>query len=439
MAGDGADRFDAAAFAAVTLLTLGAVLGNGVLFAAAVVPGVYLSAEALAAPPAPSAVSIERTIESGAVAPGQRTAVTLTVTNEGDRPLPDLRLVDRPPEAVSVVEGAPRACVSVRPGESESVTYEAVAGHGEHAFDDPIVRVRSLSAVGHETGRVTTTGDSVLTCGLSGEPAVRSGSRRQVGTRPADAPGGGLEFHSLREYRHGDDASRVDWRHFAKTGDLSTVNFREPHASGTVVVADDRRPGRVGREAGRPTAAELSVDAAEQLFARLADADNRVGLAALGVSAADVDAPVASDGADRPWVPVGSDATTRTQAAAVLEAAAAVGEASERSAVRSTDGVQDRVQSVRADALRERLPGSTAVVVATPLLDDGAVALVEALSATGHPVLAVSPDVTGGSTPGQRVVTAERRVRIERLRAGETTVVDWDVAEPLAVAMEGSA
>jgi len=434
-------RFDGAAMAAVALVTLGAVLGNAVLFVAATAPAVYLLAEALATPPDPASLAVERSVETPVVTPGQRTTVTVTVRNEGDRPMPDVRVVDRPPEGVTV-DGAPaRGCLSVRPGESESLAYEAVAGHGEHEFPNPVVRLRSLSAVGARTARPAAAGDATLSCRRAEEsPSLRAAARRQVGTRPADTPGSGLEFHSVREYRHGDDVSRVDWRRFAKTGDLATVNFREPHATATVVVVDARRPTRVGRRPGGPTAAELSVDAAERVFVRLADAGNRVGLSALGVTAGDVEAPVPSDRADRPWVPVGGDGATRTRGRAVLDAVLSVaGDARTGPAPRTTDGVQRRVDPARPSVLRERLPGSAAVAVATPVLDDEPVALVEALSAAGHPVLVVSPDVTGTESLGARVTATERRLRLRRLRACGARVVDWDPGEPLSVTTEGSA
>ncbi|PSQ14421.1 DUF58 domain-containing protein [Halobacteriales archaeon QS_8_69_73] len=440
--GTGSDpggRFDAAAFTAVALLTVGAVLGNGLLFVAAVVPGVYLVAEAAASPPSPGAVRVERSIESTAVPPGRPTTVTLTVANEGDRPIPDCRLVDRPPEGATVVEGTARGCVSVRPGETASVSYAVVADHGDHEFDDPVARLRSLSAAGRRTARPSVDGDATLSCRQAAEtPAVRSAARRRAGARAGDSPGRGVEFHSVREYRRGDDVSRVDWRRYAKTGDLSTVDFREPHAAGTVVVVDVRRPGRVGRAPGRPTAATLSVDAAGRLFERLSAAGDRVGLSALGVAAADVDVPVAGDRADRPWVPPGDGETTRTRTTAVLEAAADI--AAERpSRPPPTVGDAGRRAPARPGALRARLPGSAAVVVATPLLDEEATALVETLAGADHPVLAVSPDVTGGDRPGGRVAGVERRLRLERLRARGVEVVDWDVAEPLSVAVEGSA
>ena len=79
------------------------------------------------------------------------------------------------------------------------------------------------------------------------------------------------------------------------------------------------------------------------------------------------------------------------------------------------------------------------MVVATPLLDEEAAALVETLAGADHPVLAVSPNVTGGDRPGGRVAGIERLLRLERLRARGVEVVDWDVAEPLSVAVEGSA
>lgn len=434
MTADTGARFDPVAVAAIVLLTVGAVLGNGVLFVAAAVPAVYLIAEAVASPPDPDAVTVERSIADDTVAPDRRTTVTVAVTNGGDRPIPDLRIADRPPNGVSVADGAPRACLSVRPGESASFAYDVVASHGDHAFGDPVVRARSLSGVGAATATRPAGGDGRLACRRTdAAPPVRSVTRGPVGRQPSDTAGDGVAFHSLREYRHGDDVRRVDWRRFARTGELATVKYREAHASGTAVVVDARRPGRVGREADGPTAAALAADAAEQLVVRLADDGNRVGVAALGLAPTDVDAPVTVDRADRPWVAIGGGETTRRRAAAVLDAAAAVG--SERTGA-TTDGGHE---AARPAALRQRLPASAAVVLASPLLDDEPVVLAEALTAAGHPVLVVSPDVTDAASVGRRVVAAGRRLRLERLRTAGIEVVDWDAEEPLALAMEGSA
>jgi uncharacterized protein (DUF58 family) len=426
---------DAAAVAALVLVTAGAVLGETALVAAAAVPAVYLAAGTLAAPPEPS-LAVERSLDPGAAAPGTAATVTLTVRNEGERTLPDVRVVDGVPADLRVAEGSPCACLSLQPGETASFEYAVVVGRGDREFDDPEVRVRSLVAGPPTSDRPSATGDRTLHGRTAGPPpASRSPSRRRVGARPADSPGEGPEFYSVREYRPADDAGRINWRRFAKTGDLSTIDYRESHATEAVVVVDARRPAR----RGRPTGAELAAHATDRVIARLVAAGSRAGLAALGVRAADVDATLPSDRAGRPWIPVGDDAETRALREAVLDA---VGDA-DGGGPAGDGGVQRRSDPVRAAALRERLPPSVDVVVATPALDDEPVALVEELTAAGHPVGVVSPDPTGGSnrsesTPGARVAGVERRLRLRRLREHGATVVDWDPGDPLSVPTEGS-
>ena len=430
-------RFDAAVLAALALVVLGAILGEPALFVAGAVPVAYVGVGALTRPPAVESLTVERSFDPDLPAPGQRTEVTVTVHNEGDRTLPDVRVVDRLPGHVPVVDGSPRGCLSVRPGESASFGYTVVASQGDYEFDPPLVRLRPLAAVGEATGRPPVAGDTTLRCrrGVGDLPQVR-GALRQVGTQPTDRPGAGLEFHSVREYRHGDDVSRVDWRRLAKTGDLSTVNFREPHATKTVVVVDGREAGRVARADGHPTGAELSAYVADRAVDGLLAAGNQVGLAALGVTESSVDATLPSGRADRPWVPVGDDAATRARVEAVLDTVVAAAQAGrgetpapDRAA---TDGGTGEV------ALRERLPGKADVVLATPALDDAPVDLVDGLAAAGHAVLVVAPDVTGDERPGARVAGLERRLRIQRLRESGATVVDWDTDRPLSLALEGS-
>ena len=49
----------------------------------------------------------------------------------------------------------------------------------------------------------------------------RKSKARLVGQFPSMRSGSGQEFHSLREYAVGDDSRKIDWHHFAKTGNLS--------------------------------------------------------------------------------------------------------------------------------------------------------------------------------------------------------------------------
>jgi uncharacterized repeat protein (TIGR01451 family) len=445
-----ANRFDAAVFAAVALVIGGTILGNESLFVAAAVPVTYLAVGTLTGAPPVSSLSIERTFDPELPAPGERTTVTLTVTNEGGRTIPDVRIVDRLPDPIPVSEGSPRGCLSLRPGETGTITYEVVPSQGEYEFEAPLTRLRPLPAVGTVTGEPTVSGTETLRCrrGVSDVPQTQ-GSLRRVGTQPTDTPGQGLEFHSVREYRSGDDINRIDWRTLAKSGELSTVNFDETRATKTVLLVDGRPPARRSRSAGYPTGAELSAYAADRAFERLLAAGNQVGLTAFGIEATAIETTLPSDRSGRPWVPPGNDPATRTRVGAVLDAVVEAGQSaqtgSDSPTAASAAGATQRSTSVpdggvrplktgTAD-LRARLPSAADIVVTTPLLDDDPIAVVETLAAN-HSVVVVSPDVTGTETPGGRLASIERRHRIGTLRTAGATVIDWNTAEPLSAALE---
>lgn len=426
-------RFDAAVFAAIVLVTLGAILGDGALFAAAAVPIAYLAVGGLTRSPSVSSLTVERTLEPELPAPGERTTVTLTVRNDGERTLPDVRVVDWTPDTVPLSQGSTRGCLSLRSGEAATITYEVVPRQGDHGFDAPIVRLRPLSAVGTVTGEPSVDGVTTLRCRRSvGEIPQNRGSLRRVGTQPTDAPGPGTEFHSIREYRSGDDISRIEWRSLAKTGELSTVNFRETRATKAVVIVDGSPAARQSRDPGYPTGAELSAYAADRICDGLLGAGDRIGLTALGIGESAVDVTLPSDRDGRPWVPVGNDPATRTRIDAVLDAVVDAAQTEQRSERPVSDGGSSRADPI---AIRERLPPRADVVIVTPLLESGPIELIESL-AVSHSVLVVSPNVTDDETPGRTTERVERRLRIGRLRAGGATVIDWETEAPLSAALE---
>lgn len=430
-------RFDAAVLAAITLVTVGTILGTTTVVVAAAVPLVYLFADSLSSAPSASAVTVERSVAPETVVPGDTATVTVTVRNDADRTLPDVRIADRPPERLPVVDGSTHGCLSIRPDETERFSYTVRGRRGDHDFDDPIVRLRPLSAGDTSTASKAVDGDSRLQCRqpVATRP-VRTAVQQSTGTGTTAAAGRGVAFHSVREYRHGDDASRVDWRGFAKTGDLSTVTFQEPSTTGIAIVVDGRPPGRVTAAEDRPTGVELASYAADQLFEQASTDGHRVSLTALGIRVGDVDTHVESDREGRPWVPLGDDEETKRRIRAVLSAVDA--------AARDETESRRRRTPIRSASLCERLASDVDTVVVTPALDDGGLELVAELSAKKTSTLVVSPDVTTTSERGDEagvgptVARIERLLRLERMAQHGATVVDWHPDRPLAAALEGS-
>jgi uncharacterized protein (DUF58 family) len=417
-------RFGGAVAGSAALATAGVASGQQPLLAAAVVPLAFVVVGALSGTPAAAgSVRVDRRIAPSSPMPGDTVMVTLTVENATDRALPDVRVVDGVPDAVTVFEGSPRAAVALRPGESATVTYSLVARRGEYAFDPPRVRLRNAIATRYDTAAVEPAGDAGLSCEVGvDEVPLHEQTTGFTGQLPTDTGGEGVEFYGTREYRNGDPPGRIDWRQLAKSGSLTTVDYRRQQAARTVVVVDARDACDLAPAEGYPTGVDLGTYAAARVVGALAAADHQVGVAA--VEDGYPDETVA-------WVEPSSGPEVRARAerlfAGVLESPTGGRGVADGSGVAGdTDAVTD---------LRRRLSPSTQLFVVSPFLDGYPVEAVRTLSVHGHAVSVVSPDATGHGSTGKRIAALERRTRLGAVRDAGVPVVDWHPDEPLTLAL----
>lgn len=401
----------ALAFAGIGLGIL--VEQPAVLLAGAV--GVGYSAYARSSALPPGEISAERVLENPRPEPGEEVSVRVTVTNESGRFLPDLRLVDGVPEALSVAEGSPRFGTALRAGESATFSYTVSARRGVHEFGPTLLVARDLVGAIEEERLLAA--ETTLTCvpqlRETGESlALRPQATRYAGRVETGRGGEGTQFHATREYRPGDPLKRIDWNRRARTGELTTVEFREERAATVVVLIDARGPAYRSPGPEDPHAVDRSVDAAGSLFATLSAAGDRVGIAALG---------------DEPcWLAPGTGRDHRTAARELL----------------ATHPVLSPVPSTNPSGwfrsrrrLRRRLSPGTQVVFCTPLADDPAGRFARRLEEHGHPVTVLSPDPTGDRTPGHRLAAVSRTLRLSALRRAGIPVIDWRTNEPLDAAL----
>lgn len=459
----------------VALVAVGLLTGEPFLLAATAVPLAAVAYGAVAGLPTDVDLRAERSIGEMDARPGEPVTVTLTVENAGTAPLTDCRVVDGVPDGLTVVEGSPRGSLSLRPGESVTVEYAVVARRGTAAFDPPAVRLRPLAATVVASGAVPIDGDERLRCANAASAAPRSeAALPRAGTVATDRGGSGVEFHATREYQPGDPVGRVDWRRFAKTGELATVAYREEQAVRTVLVVDGRPVARATPAPGFPTGAELSAYAAERLFAVLDDGGVVAGVAAVGLADEDVDGGLDDDGLL--WIEPDADGSASARAATAFAGVQSAA-ARDRAAV-AADGGDDAGGEGDATPSPERvctrLPSAARVVLVTPLLDEWPVALVERLAALGYPTTVVSPDVagtaggagaatanaeTGASTAnagagaaipmagtddgagvelGAGLAAARRRLRLRAVEQSGATAVDWTPTDSVDAALRSS-
>lgn len=427
-------RWQAGIVASIALAAGGFLLGTATLLVAGLIPLTYAMYAAVASVPAPdTSLRAERDLSPGSPLPGEPVHVTTTIHNEGDQTLPDVRIVDGVPGELDVVSGSDRCLATLRPGESVDIEYELQPRRGSYAFEDPRVRLRSVSAAAVSTAPVPVSETASFECGvpLEGLPIHRR-TTPFVGSVPTQSGGEGHEFHSTREYRHGDPLSRVNWRQYAKTGDLGTILFREQEAARVVVVVDGRRASVAAPSPGMPDGVTLSSYAGAVTASALSDAGHQVGVAGLGVTS---DLPGVYNGPPA-FVEPGTGSETLGRIARVCDAVAATGSTTSPEAVadggRTTSSRGSKGIVTQIDALTG---GDTQVVVCTPVVDPGAVEVISGLRRRGTPTTVIAPDVTTGDTVGSRVASLERKARLTKLRQLDVPVIDWDPEIPLQRAL----
>lgn len=416
---------------AVVLLGTGIAGGSPFLVALAVLPLAFVAADAFDTAPDPTLEARRELVFSGDGAepptgeapalsgdPGERVTVRVTVHNTGPNPIVDLRLVDGVPDDLPVVAGSPRACLAVGTDETASFEYEVELRRGVHTFDDVTARGRGPGATVTRTWSRTAAGDDTLRCLPAVEDApVEDGTNDYAGEIPTDEGGSGVEFYSVREYEPGDPVRSIDWRRYASSRDLATVEFRAERATRVVCLVDRRTSQKRAASPKHLHGVDLSVAAAERTFEAIFDAGHPTGVVGFK---------------DRLHLRVqpGTDAETRLKGTKMLEAFRDWADRPEQYGHSEWGSPAALVPSL--------LPGEAQVVLFSTFVDDTPLDVVEQLRVHGYPVTVVSPDVTADRTDVVgRVAALDRRTRLSDARTAGATVADWDTTRPLGVVLEG--
>ncbi|ELZ30945.1 hypothetical protein C474_10801 [Halogeometricum pallidum JCM 14848] len=354
-------------------------------------------------------LDLTRTVDPHDAEAGTDVDVTVRVRNTGSSTLTDLRVVDGVPPMLTVSGGTPRHAAFLRPGATTEFSYAVRAEHGRHQFD-PATAIARDAAGAHEVETTVQTDTAIECAATVPEVPLRQQTMRAGGSVVTDEGGAGTEFHQTREYRSGDPLSRIDWRRRAKTGELTTIEFREERLASVVLCLDARPSAYRATDEDEPHAVACGREGMAQVLTALADTRNPVGVAAVGRQPC--------------WLP------PRTGSDHLAEARRRMGSHPAFSTVPPAPDA-DWGADGQLEQLRRRLDPGTQVVLFSPLADEAVTAFALELERGGTAVTVVSPDPTTTATRGGRLATVERDDRIRRLRSAEVRVVDWDPAEPL--------
>lgn len=443
-------RLDGAIFLAIVACGVGILVGNGVVLLSGIV-GVTYTAYAYAVGIPHVEMRLERTLEPNAPVPGEEVDVTLTVENVGDRPLPDLRIVDGVPDALAVIDGSPACYTGLRPGDEQAITYSVRAKRGEYGFDPTTVIARNPSGTVERQGILRC--ESRVRCLTTFDrPPLHERALELAGQVNTNTGGSGVEFYATREYRPGDPMKRIDWHTLAKRNELKTVQYREQRA-GTIVLLVDVRT--VAEQAPGPEeldGRDLCVYAAEQALTVLTEHGNRVGVTFYGAGSESLSPGAGSGHNSRVRTHLAEHADVYRRTVDGVRAAGGTNPGVDpgtdkgtagRTAAGADPGTDGRTD-VEADSetgsfdirsIERRIQSTAQVILFTPAVDDFVLAGTRKLQAYDHPVTVVSPDVTRGGTFGQRIEAIYRSARLQETRGAGAGVIDWNPNEPLSIAV----
>ena len=408
----------------ILLIAVGMLTSSTVLLAAAVIPLVFVLQGTIArAPSVGGSIEAERIVTPENPVPGEPVEVEVRLEHTGSYPIPDVRFADGVPEELGVADGSPVGGGILRSGKSLSLSYSLVADRGVYEFGDVSVRARNITGTRVTEETVSPSGDKQFDCRVTVEDMpMPNQTTARTGQLATDQGGPGIEFYATRRYRPGDPVKRIDWRQFAKTGELTTIEYREQRAAHVAVITDTREGTHVAADPTKPTGATLSAYAATRAIEVLQSEGHTVSVGALGMEHPQTElGPPA-------WVEPGGRGSFRARAAEICNAAATeLGTARDGNRVATDGGGQ-------TERLRSLLPAAAQLLIVSPLHDRYVLDFVEILRADGHAVTVLSPDISPDGGVG-RIWSLERAGRLERLQMLGARVVDWSQDEPLPMAL----
>lgn len=367
-------------------------------------------------PPEPTVdLALSRTVTDRTPDHGDSVTITVTVTNTGDRTLADLRLIDGVPSLLSVTDGTARQTAMLRPGASTTFRYTVTAKHGVHRFEPATAIVYDISGstrVQTAVGAETTTAVDSLDCSVDVHPIdLRRRTRQYTGSIAADTSGSGIEFYQTRTYQRGDPAKQINWRRFARTGDLTTIEFREERLSPVVLCLDVRESAVRSRYPDEPHAVAYSVAAAMEVLSLLFKHNERVGIVVFGPEFA--------------WLAPDTGPHHYEQATQLLRTHYT------RSSNQSDVQQETAAHFDQLHTFLEQSGDTVEVLLFSPLLDNFGVTTAQHFEANGHTVTVISPNITTEDTLGGELAKIARRNRVRSLRTSQVPVCDWTPEDPI--------
>jgi len=337
---------------------------------------------------------------------GDDVIVELTISNNSYRRTQQLEVFDNVPHEMKMRQGINQMRMNLGPGQSARIKYRVRCPLRGHYTLGPIsVRYRNAFNLFANESKVQDRTDITVFPQVREieEALLRSDvPKMYTGATTLKTPGPGMEFYSLREYLPGDAFRSINWKAFARTGELMVNEKTRDAVTDVFIILDTRDVSRIGTVLKNPL--EMGTIAAASVSNYFIRRRDSVALVTYG---------------DR--MDYLSPETGDNQGYKVL---------SNLAAVRAKGSMP--LQAV-TNAMSSRMSRGSPVFIISSLEGDGTtLPAIRNLAARGHEVIVLSPSsidlerlISRIPRMSYEVLKLERQNRLTAISGYGAKVIDW--------------
>ena len=363
-----------------------------------------------------SDLEINREVSAVNVYKGDDINVILTITNKSYRRTQQLEVFDNVPHEMKMRKGINLMRMNLGPGQSTTIRYTVRCPlRGHYTIGPTSIRYRNAFNLFVSETSIGDRSDITVFPQVRDveEALIRSDvPKMYTGATTLKTPGQGMEFYALREYFPGDSFRSINWKAFARTGDLMVNEKTRDAVTDVFIILDTRDVARIGTVLKNPL--EMGTVAAASIANYFIKRRDSVSLVTYG-ERMDFLPPETGD----------------KQHYKVL---------SQLAAVESKGSMP--LQAV-TNALSPRISRGSPVFIISSLEGDGTtLSAIRNLSGKGHEVIVLSPSsidlerlVSRIPRMAYEVLKLERQNRLTAISGYGAKVIDWTPSVELSQAL----
>ena len=363
-----------------------------------------------------SDLAIKRDVSAVNVYKGDDINVVLTITNNSYRRTQQLEVFDNVPHEMKMRKGINLMRMNLGPGQTATIRYTVRCPlRGHYTIGPTSIRYRNTFNLFVSETSVGDRSDITVFPQVRDveEALIRSDvPKMYTGATTLKTPGQGMEFYALREYFPGDSFRSINWKAFARTGELMVNEKTRDAVTDVFIILDTRDVARIGTVLKNPL--EMGTVAAASIANYFIKRRDSVSLVTYG-ERMDFLPPETGD----------------KQHYKVL---------SQLAAVESKGSMP--LQAV-TNALSPRISRGSPVFIISSLEGDGTtLSSIRNLSGKGHEVIVLSPSsidlerlVSRIPRMAYEVLKLERQNRLTAISVYGAKVIDWTPSVELSQAL----